>query len=274
MEEQSKRKVPLACRRFMPWFILVPALVALVCMTVAFQTQYDAPVANYFKRGAILPSVACIFAGISAILGVVWGILMPKGKIPSSSLPFGRASFVSATGYLFCGFFIVLGLVKNNFSDSQFGLKIAVLVFALISVAYTLAVSFCDPEQESVKKLLIWLGFAPIICHILLCAVLYFDASVEMNASMKVLSLVGLLFTMILYTGELRFHTGKPMPKFYIVLLSWAVAFGGMCAIAISGACLTGKINLAEYSAVSYAVDGCFVSSAIRLALLPLMTED
>ena len=258
-------------RRYLPYLILGIAGVATLLMTIAFFTQYDnASNANYFKHGAVLPTVASILAGVTALLGSVFALLMPRGSMDSTSLPVPTASLVSAIGFLFCSIFLVLSVVRGDFD----WMHILAAVLSLVSAVYCLAVAFGNRLGNGSRTWIVPLGFAPIFTAVFLCAIHYFDSSLEMNAPIKVMLLLGLLTAMVSFTGELRYLLGTPMPRAYFALLSWTVAAGSLSLIALPAASLAGVISGSDYVASSFVVFGCTLASSFRLNLLIYRTPD
>lgn len=251
-------------RRYLPCIILGLAGVATLLMTIAFFTQYDAPNANYFKHGAVLPVIASILAGLTALLGSVFALLLPRDNPDGSALPMPTASVISAIGFLLCSVYLILSVVRDDFD----WMHVLAAALSLISAVYCLAVAFGGRLKDRLRAWIVPLGFAPIFTAVFLCAIHYFDASLEMNAPVKVMLLLGLLTAMVSFTGELRYLLGTPMPRAYFALLSWTVAAGSLSLLAVPAAYLAGVIGGSDYVASSSVVFGCTIASSLRLDLL------
>lgn len=248
-------------RRILSLCILIPALVAAGLMTAAFFTQYDAPDANYFARGAVLPVIACVCAALSALVGTVSALLLPRGSLQQNSLPIPSASLDETIGFLFCAIFLAVSLVR----DGSGLLRLIPLILSLIAVVYTLTVSFGKLSDEKTRRVAVPLGFSAVFAAIFLCAVHYFDRSLEMNAPCKVFLLLGLLAATVCFTGEIRYLIGIASPRVYLMLLSWTVAAGALSIPAIPAAHFAGILSKTDYIASAFAVLGCLLTSAIRL---------
>lgn len=259
--DQSLRLSGGHLRRYLPFCVLVPALLAAILMTVAFFTQYDAPDANYFHRGAVLPVISGVLAALTAVIGTVLAFRMPRDILKPDSLPVPVASLVSAIGFLFCAVFLGISTARSGLDWT----RIAALLLSLAAAAYALTVSFCDLRQESVRNLSVLLGFTPIFALIFLCASHYFDRSLEMNAPCKVFLMLGLLAAMLTSTGEIRFQLGSALPRAYLMLLSWTVAAGSLSIPAIPAAYCAGILKGTDYLASAFAVLGCTLTAALRL---------
>lgn len=264
----NRSPVPEAERRtrqLLPLVILTLALIAAVLSAIAFATQFDAPNSNYFQRGAILPTVACSFSVIAVLTAVLSLVcLFPKNSFSAETMPMPRAAIPSAIGFLLCAIFLSLGIVQNGEST----MRVVALALALISIGYECLVPFADLNRKTVRDRAVPLGFAPIFCLIFLCAILYFDRSIEMNAPLKVYLTLGLLTALLSCTNELRFLLGSAMPRLCFLLLSCTVATGALTIFAIPTALCVGIAVRADYLAAVCAVWGCTLSAGLRLYAL------
>ena len=255
---QSRR-----ARQFLPLFILVPAALAAVLMLAASLAQYDGPDANYFSRGAVLPVLAAIFAAISAVAGTVIALLFPKNAFPTDSIPAPFASVASAAGCLLCAIFLAA-------STAHTGLKwyhVVTLLLLLVSVAY-FVLRACDRFTEALRDITVLLGIAPVFGLIFLCAIHYFDKTVEMNAPVKVLTLLGLLTAMVTVTNGIRYLLGTALPRLHLALSSWTVAAGALSLFAIPALFLRGAFDKTVYLASFFIILGYTVASSVRIVFL------
>ena len=255
---------PRRFRLFLLLCILVPAFLAAVLMTVAFFTQFDAPDANYFRRGAVLPVAAGIFAVLAALIGTVIAIQYPKRSLPADNLPIPGAALPEAIGFLSCAAFLTISIVQNGFEL----LRLIPLILSLIAMVYALLLTFGDISRDRIRNLAAPLGFVPIFTLIFLYANHYFDRAVEMNAPEKTLLMLGLMTATVTFTGELRYLIGSANPRVYLMLLSWTVAAGALCIPALPAAHFFRILTGTDYVASSFAVLGCFLTSCLRLFAL------
>lgn len=250
-------------RQYLSLFILTPAVLAAVFMLAACLTQYDAPDANYFSRGAVLPILASVFALVAAISGTVIAFLFPRSAHSTDSLPAPFASFVSAGGFLLCAVTLTVSAVRTGFKWYH----AVTLILLLLSIAY-FCLRACDRFTEFLRDLTVLLGIAPIFALIFLCAIHYFDRSVEMNAPAKVTVLIGLLTAMVTVTSGIRYLLGTALPRVFLMLSSWTVAAGSLTVLALPALFLSGAFDKTAYLASAFAILGCSVSSGIRIVPL------
>lgn len=251
-------------RLYLTLCIFVPVFLAAGLMTVAFFTQFDTPTANYFRRGAALPVIAGVFAGLAALVGTVAAVRFPKKSLAGDSLPIPNAALPEVIGFLSAAAFLVISIVQNGFEV----LRLVPLILSLFAAVYALVLSLGDISQEKVRNFAAPLGFVPVFALIFLYANHYFDRTVEMNAPEKTFLMLGLLTAAISFTGELRYLIGSAGPRAYLMLLSWTVAAGALCIPAIPAAHFFRILTKTDYVASSFAVLGCFLTSCLRLFVL------
>ncbi|MBE6589572.1 MAG: hypothetical protein E7643_05275 [Ruminococcaceae bacterium] len=196
-------------------------LIALgaILQTVSIFTAYEEH-ANYFQTGAVLPvlSVTCV------ILGALCGVLsaLTPGSEATVHSPFSSSyrAIPASIGFL-AGGILLLFNSTHTWAFPTFLLFVCAALYSFLS------------ETKSAPSLLVLLGFVTVIA----CAVgnvyCYFDVSFEMNAPIKVMLQMSLLFSMIYYTGELRFLLAREKPRFYLILTYFALAANALCAISI-----------------------------------------
>lgn len=240
--------------------ILLPAVAAGLLMPLAYLIQYDVGTANYFRSGAILPILASIFAALSALIGTVLAIRIPRGKL-SISLPAPRAAIAAAIGCTACAVALFVSMHEGQIDWTH---ALAFLL-SVLSAIYELTVALCDLKQERVRDLAILLGFAPVFNLILLNALHYFDQSLEMNAPLKITIMLGLLCAMVSITSEIRYLIGTALPRVYLMLAAWTAAAGALSALAVPVAYFAGILQDTEYLSTAFAVLGFSVTSAIRI---------
>lgn len=250
-------------RHYLPLLILGPAVLAAILMLTAYLTQYDGPSANYFARGAVLPILATVFALLSAVSGTVIAFRFPRGAFRNDSVPAPSASFASAGGFLLCAVVLTVSVVRSGFKWYH----AVTLLLLLLSVAYFI-LQACGRPTESRRNLTVLLGIAPVFGLVLLCAIHYFDRSVEMNAPVKVTVLLGLLTAMVTVTGEIRYLLGTALPRVFLMLSSWTVAAGSLTLFALPAVFLSGAFDKTAYLASALAILGCSISGGVRIVAL------
>ena len=119
-------------------------------------------------------------------------------------------------------------------------LTYAIVLFFVLASVYHLCLAFGWIKNQYAIALS---GFSTVIGCILLCGYYYFDATLEMNAPLKVSVLTGLLFAMMLYTGEIRVLIGTPMPRAHLLFSVCTLGLGSLSALPIPVAYLAGKFD-------------------------------
>ena len=100
----------------------------------------------------------------------------------------------------------------------------------------------------------------------------YFDASLEMNAPVKVTVQTALLFTMLALTAELRFPLGRAKPRLYLIL-SWCAA--AALSLPSFSILFGGATERGDYRAFGAVTLGLFATVLLRLlCYLGLIPED
>ncbi len=186
-------------------------LAAAVLQLLAFFLSYDAQI-YYFQVGAPLPLAAAICAIVGGALGVAFATLSPRDLKTPFSGNFPAAAPAALTSILAAATMVAAPGILAKLSA----------VFLFFSTFYFLLSAFSIFKLSD--SFVALLGFCPIIACALLNAYYYFDASVEMNAPIKILLQTALLFAMLYFTGEVRFLLGRQHPKLYLVLAFCTVA--------------------------------------------------
>ncbi len=204
----SKHKCELAL--WLACALLATVTIALQLAALLLDYETDA---NYFVTGTLLPVLAPIFAGLSALCGVIAAILFEKKSGKRSPLHANVCNPLScvlgAIGCLSAAILLVLS------GRTLFALGTALCL--LLSCIYLL---LCLIGTGAKKQFAItpWLGMLAILGTILLNAYYYFDASVEMNAPIKTYVQFSLLFLMLTLTAELRYLFDTAKPRLYLAL--------------------------------------------------------
>lgn len=259
----SPNPVKSRVRQLAPVLILAPAAVAAVLMLAACLTQYDGPAANYFSRGATLPALATAFAILTAVAGTVVAFRIPRTAFQTDHIPAPCASAASAAGFLLCAILLTVTAVRTGFKWYH----AVTLLLLLVSVAY-FSLRACDRFTEALRDLTVLLGITPVFGIVFLSAIHYFDKTVEMNAPVKVLTLLGLLTAMVTVTSGIRYLLGTALPRVFLMLSSWTVAAGSLSLFAVPALFLKGAFTKTAYLASFFVILGCTVASGIRIVFL------
>ncbi len=194
------------------------ALAAVLAVLLDFEVQ-----TNYFSSGAVLPRVAAKLMLAAIAVGVSRSLLVKKGHI--GERPFQPSKALSPAFYCFLIGALLLLLQ---------GISATTVLMALCLVLSAAYIFFT--ESSLVKKdagTTVFYGFAAVLAPICFCALFYFDASVEINAPMKVASTLALLCSMLYFTGELRFLLGRPLKKLFLVMAHAATAVSIPVSLAV-----------------------------------------
>lgn len=239
----------------------VSSLLAALLQALAVLTSYD-PSANYFLRGAFLPSLAVVFAILGAICGTV-AAYMTKAEALRPS-PFSQRLSIpfAALGFDLAAIFLLL-----NTPAERMTLTLVTSIFLLLATFYHIFMAIPSIRNKC-PVVLCFLGYTAIVGCILATAYFYFDISVEMNAPLKVAVQTGLITVMVGYTGELRYLLGKPMPRMYLALISWGISFGSLASLSVPIAYFTGKLPRIDYAAGAVLVLCLVLTQLLRLKTL------
>lgn len=227
--------------------------IALLLQTVSVLTDYEAAT-DYFRRGAVLPTIACISALLAVACGTAAAILS-KENLASSPYTEDRPHFpFSAIGYLIAGIGLtaigkdvpaLLAEAQKEQNTTPSLLALLAGISFLIAAVFAILTAF--PQCRRYGNVLSTVGFFAVFGTILVNAYYYFDMTVEMNAPLKVAVQIGLLCVMLGITGELRYLLKIPMPRTYRMLLSWTLSAGALSSLPVLVAYLSGKMIRADY---------------------------
>ena len=222
-------------------FVILSSLAAIL-QVIAFLTVLE-PNSNYFGGSAWLPALAVLFSLLGAACGTLAAYRTNRAELAKEPFSATRLpSLLTALGFLAL---TLLFAVKTAKQPSNFTYLITLA--ALVSALYAALSAFSTVARRS-RTTLALLGFAPVLTCILLNAYYYFDVTVEMNAPVKTTLQLGLLCAAVYFTGEIRFHLKRALPRLFLTLVAWTVAFGALSALAIPVAYLTGHIHRADYA--------------------------
>ena len=250
--------------RFCGFFAVCATVVATVLEVLSVLFFYD-KTTNYFLPDAILPSLAAVWALLAFAAAVIFAVAVPREEIASKS-PFGtRFAFAlpAAIGFGVGAIFAVVDFAQSR----EIWFLIATL-FLLLSAAHVLL-----SETERAIPLL---GFAPPIACAFMVGILYFDASLEMNAPLKVAAQTALLPLMLYFTAELRYLLNREIPRLYSALALISVALASLCVLAVPVAFVAGILKNTACLAASLVVLGSNITILLRLKrfLAPIPSPD
>ena len=227
----------------------IPA--AALLQELAILLSYD-KYSNYFVINAPLPIVAGVLTALLFVLAIACAVIDEKKSNAIS--PFGNQVWISIPAALGFGAGGVLLLV--DFFKTEKILPLVAAIFLLLSAAHILV------SETNAKNAL--LGFTPPIACALLVGVLYFDASLEMNAPMKVFVQCALLPLMLYFTTELRYLLGCPLPRLFSALALGSLAASSLCILTVPVASITGHLENQYCLIGALAVIGINATVALR----------
>ncbi len=210
-------------------------LASAVLQILSIFLSYDARI-HFYHVGAILPTVAAICAVAGAMLGVACAVKCSVKRETAS--PFSGSlipAIPAALGSLAAAVVMVT-------ADGVLA-KLASL-FLCLSAAYFILTAYKCIRVSG--NLLAFLGFCPPVACGLFNAYYYFDTAIEMNAPIKVLLQAALLFSMLYFTGELRFLFDRQRPRFYLMLTSCMLASASL-TLCIPIAYAAGLVTRLDY---------------------------
>ncbi len=229
---------------------------AVVLLTVMLFTGYNSS-SNYFS-----PSLPySIFKGfcISAILlAVLSFIFTPKGKLNGDSpltLPVLFPSVLFALillgmGVLMLGSLLGISIVGNIFVGQNTALLIFGAIFSFISVAYF--IFNCFPQNGKLGEGHALFGFAVPAASAVFIATTYFDLDISMNAPIKLLFHLSMIFFMLWLVYELRVQLKKPMSRLYFAFGIVAMFFSGVASLPWIIAGIAGILKEPVYPAYTF----------------------
>lgn len=231
-----------------------------VLQTIVYLVSYD-PKANYFLNDTIIPSTVTILLSLGLLLALSYVLLLPKGALSAQRLPLPKASLASAAG-------AVAAIVTLLIARPESNLFFAMLITLALTAAYHAWLPFARGEKQ--KNNLALLGFFAVISYALLTAYYYFDLTFEMNAPLKVFLQMGLLFSVVLTTEELRFLIGNARPRAYLMLSLSTATVGALTALPVPVAFVCGILDRTDYLAGALLVLGTSVAAAARASAMIL----
>ena len=245
----KKQQWALVCGRLAP----IASIIAAFFMAFAVLFCYEKG-SNYFEPNTFIPALAIIWSLLACAFSLLFAIITSKEEIASSS-PFGSNLLTTLPAALGFGAGSILLIVE--FAKSQKILFLIATLLLLLSSAYSL---FSETSSK-----VSFLGFIPPVACALLIAVLYFDASLEMNAPLKVAAQTALLPLMLYFTAELRYLLNREIPRLYLALALISIALASLCVISVPVACLMGVLENTNCLAASLVVAGANITILLKL---------
>ena len=240
------------------WASLTSITLAAVMQTAAIVIAYD-PTANYFFVGTPLPYVAAALSVVGGILGILFALChTPKN---ADAVPFSDSKAIVLPA-AFC--FAVCAILF--FLSASGTLATAAAIVLLLAALYTILTT--TPQATADATLFPILGFSTVIACALMNAYYYFDASMEMNAPVKVTVQTALLFAMLYYTAELRYLLNRRKPRLYLALAMLTLASAALSAIAIPVAFCIGRLSRMDYLAGAILTLGIAITVLLRVIFL------
>lgn len=195
--------------------------------------------ANYFVRGAILPTIAWIFA----LCGV--GCAIAFSFIAKATLPEKKPASFLAPAFFFCA--LIPCVLASVDGSSKIGDYLAVVAILLLIPSALFGLLFFFLKDEKHRGGLAILGFAPILALSALALCFYFDKTLEMNSPLKVDLQIGLLFGMFLFLCELRRLLDRPLPRLLVGLRLAAFPILSLGSCLLLPLAITGSFHRIDY---------------------------
>ncbi len=240
------------------------AILQTLAVLISYSTE-----SNYFDVGAILPILSAVLVIGGAICGTVSAYITdPKTMNPT---PFSERNAFPIPAV---GFVLTAILLPLHSPEERMTLTVVTSVALILAALYSVLSGLTSFRKQHEGRLS-FLGMASVVGCILAAAYFYFDVSIEMNAPLKIAIQIGLVTAMLCYTGEIRYLLGKPMPRVYLSITSWAVAVGSLATLAIPIAYATQKLPRADYAGAAVLILCLVLTQILRVrTLLKAPAED
>ena len=216
-------KKHLCSPRFYLLGAIVSALVACVVQTLAYQSAYGKILENYFSATSPLPKIATIFSILSCVFGLVSVCLWKESQISEQEFQRDPSAIPAAVGFLAGA---ILLLLTNGTP-----LTYVIVGCFILAATYNVLLALQLIRDSAIIALI---GFSNVIGCILLIGRFYFDASLEMNAPVKITALVALLFAALYYTYEIKALLGNPLPRFFTLLTVCVTGIGALASLPLT----------------------------------------
>jgi len=239
--------------RIAHWCAIALAGAAAALQTAAMLTSY-APDKNYFIADAPLPTVAAILAILAGVCGLLSAITAAKEALASPIIDSVLLGIPASCGFAYGAFLLV--------TASTSPLAIPTAITMLGAALYALLLT--ERNAKRFPRALTLLGFFAVAASAMINVYCYFDASLEMNAPVKVSIQTAFLFAMVQFATELRFLLGREKPRLYLVLSYCTIAALSLPAISIYAAHTNEIISRTDYFAFGVASLGLMASVLLR----------
>ena len=234
----------------LPFFPLL--FCAVVLLVVAFLREFGTDSDSYFARGAIFPALAVSLLLISLVFAAI-------SAFRAQSTAPGAFSYAAFPAFFGC-ILTAIALVRSSLVASP--------LFFFAALFFAIPVLMKKRSRPLLLLLNPFFGFAAIAAMIYLCVVYYFDMTVEMNAPLKTLLHMGLLFCILYVTAEIRCFLGKGMPRLFRLLSAAATGVGLFTSLPLLIAFLGNTFSRTQYPAYFagvFAVLGISLTALFRL---------
>ncbi len=235
--------------------IFLGAILEVAAMLTAYE-----PTAHYFKADAPLPLLALISVTLGALCGIASALFSDKQSLTGTPFHSPVAALITCVGFLLGGVLMLL-IASTTLSF------LTSLLFLLSALYAFLGATSLATKKPSALALLGFLTVAACAVGNVYC---YFDVSLEMNAPVKLAIQMALLFSMLYFTGELRFLLGRAKIRLYLILSYCAMAACALCALAIPVSYFRGILPRYDYYALSIVALGILVSIPWKIRALSL----
>lgn len=231
---EKNRRTQIYCLFLAALFL---GLFGAICLYIGIATEYNDAMGHFDVGSIFAPVVYCaITAG--PVLGIVGWIVFRKHVAPDRALP--RSIATKATA-VFAAVSVLVVAVVDTFSASSVG---PINVFSLATAVFAAGSFVCDEFFVNGKKNDAWrslLSFSTTLYCASRVLILYFDQTVAVNSSVKLICQLSYLAFMLVCTARTGITLGRGhlLPR-YIFALSCAMAAGGVCAVAATVCTLTG----------------------------------
>lgn len=210
------------------------------------------PQSNYFRVGAIFPTLAILFAIPAIVCGTLDAFLRAKeATIPKAGslamLPAGIGFLISAIGL---------------FTQSSSTLATISVFLALVAALYCILSAIKIPFGSTPR---FFLCFGAVAGCASLTIYHYFDFAVEMNAPLKLSIQIAALCAMLFFVGEARAILSKAASPIYRAVTFWTVLSGSIASIPTIVAFLLKKTDRIDYLTSAIALLGITVSALLCL---------
>ncbi|MBQ7377494.1 MAG: hypothetical protein IJW71_04135 [Clostridia bacterium] len=210
---------------------LIPLIsVSTVLRTLLLFRHYDHAYGGYYPSAGLLDDVTYLFLFLGVLLTVAFGIFTRK-KISfdlerDSLAEIFPASF-SALMLMALGIVTLISSVTGNVSLSVRLLSIFLLIFSAVGCVYFI---FCalGGGKDGVRALTLLSAVLALVATVIY---VYFDSSVLLGSSSKLLVQIALILLFFFLLTECRFYIDRATPVLHLVTAILSVLFATVSSI-------------------------------------------